>query len=232
MLKVNQVWKHLHKTKSIQPKHVIERAILRAMKKTDDEIRAVDLILRDLIESFEPRRNKNALGNGYEPLQAIHRALIEVMVDACKDKVLEVPMLSLGIDLEIKYRRFLSQLYHNRSKIDEYFNRKYVYTFVRQDISPEYQLVQAAHATYKAGWFNNAFGESQDPSKLYFTVVGVEDRYGLNDVQNHLKERGIGYQVFWEPDMENQPTAITTDPIPIKMRGDLLEYKLLRFKDC
>jgi hypothetical protein len=134
-------------------------------------------------------------------------------------KVLGAPIDALGV-LKDRYKSVLTRLSNRREMVDEYFNRKYVYIFVRQDISPEYQLVQASHVTLKLGYDLckiDEFHKSFDPIELYFTVVGAE-------------ERGIEYKIFVEPDIGNETTAIATFPIHIRERGDLTRYKLLRFK--
>jgi len=131
--------------------------------------------------------------------------------------------------MEKKYLEFLRELYRRRNEISEYYNRHYVYIFVRQDIFPEYQLVQASHVALKLGWLiRNEEEMNYNPNELYFTVVGVKDLDGLRNVGIHLDERGIKWEWFFEPDI-NSSTAIATYPIPIRERGDLLQYKLLRF---
>ncbi|MGH7745461.1 MAG: hypothetical protein ACREQ5_11810, partial [Candidatus Dormibacteria bacterium] len=121
------------------------------------------------------------------------------------------------------------------SVLKGYNDRRYVYIFVRQDIKPEYQLVQAAHVALQAGYSlrrDHMYGEPSDneaPNKLYFTVVGVKDKLALNGVQNHLEDLVIGHSMFIEPDINNEMTAIATLPIPVRKRGELLRYKLLTF---
>jgi len=227
MLNINKQWKYLHNTKTLQSKHVIQRAVLRAMEKTDDANKAIDIIFRDLIKSFAPRTNKNARDNGYGSLQAIHQALKDALIDSgLMQQVLGVSINKLGDFKEAKYLKFLRTFSAHR--IDEYYNRHYVYIFVRQDIFPEYQLVQAAHVALKIGWFIRNEDMGSNPSELYFTVIGVKDLDALRNVANHLNKRHISWEWFHEPDI-NEPTAIATYPIPIRERGDLLQYKLLRF---
>jgi hypothetical protein len=67
------------------------------------------------------------------------------------------------------------------------------------------------------------------PDQIYFTVVGVRDEEGLLEVTRQLTVRQIGFQSFIEPDIGNQVTAIATDPILARNRGELLGYKLLTF---
>ena len=103
--------------------------------------------------------------------------------------------------------------------------REYIYIFVRQDMSPEQQLVQSAHATLVLGNKLN----HKDVSELYFTVIGVENLMALGHVMRDLNKCGKNFITFYEPDQGNTLTAIATYPIPAEERGSLKEYKLLRF---
>lgn len=103
-------------------------------------------------------------------------------------------------------------------------NPEYVYVFVRQDLSKEQQLVQAAHATLVLG---NKL-KSHDPSELYFTVIGIPQLIDFRKVMNDLNAHGTKYETFYEPDQGGTLTAIATHPIRKDKRGNLREYKLLR----
>lgn len=103
---------------------------------------------------------------------------------------------------------------------------EYIYIFVRQDLSPEQQAVQAAHVTLVLG---NKL-KRDDVSELYFTLIGIPRLIDFKEVAKELKEHGTKYEVFYEPDQGSTLTAIATHPIPKSRRGNLLKYKLLRFK--
>jgi len=102
---------------------------------------------------------------------------------------------------------------------------EYVYIFVRQDLSREQQLVQAAHATLVLG---NKLKRT-DVNELYFTVVGIPQLIDFRSVMNDLNAHGTKYETFYEPDQGNTLTAIATHPILRSERGILKDYKLLRF---
>jgi hypothetical protein len=104
-------------------------------------------------------------------------------------------------------------------------NPEYVYIFVRQDLSPEQQLVQAAHVTLVLG---NKLKRT-DVSELYFSVIGIPQLSDFCQVMKDLKAHGSKYEIFYEPDQGNTMTAIATHPIRKDARGILLNYKLLRF---
>lgn len=103
-------------------------------------------------------------------------------------------------------------------------NPEYVYVFVRQDLSNEQQLVQAAHATLVLG---NKL--KRDVNELYFTVIGIPQLIDFRKVMNDLNTHGTQYETFYEPDQGNTLTAIATHPISKDQRGILKDYKLLKF---
>jgi hypothetical protein len=124
----------------------------------------------------------------------------------------------------------------------------YTYVFVRQDISPEQQLVQAAHATFLLGVSSQrvqATHTSMDTgivpclingginaADTYFTVVGVRDLRALYAVRDILIKFGYLFEMFFEPDIKTQGehTAIATYPISEYHRDVLLAFNLLKFK--
>lgn len=103
----------------------------------------------------------------------------------------------------------------------------YVYIFVRQDLSKEQQLVQAAHATLVLG--SKLDKKKFDAAELYFAVIGVPKLTSFCQVMKDLKKHGTEYECFYEPDQGNTMTAIATYPIPKEDRKNLLEYPKLKF---
>lgn len=117
----------------------------------------------------------------------------------------------------------------------------YAYFFTRQDISPEQQLVQTAHAALKLGvasqrWFgdkpkNQQVLEDLDPDQTYFTCVGVRDRAALAAVMKILDQFGIYYEMFFEPDLnDGEPTSVAVYPIAEDKRDILFAFNLLKMK--
>lgn len=117
--------------------------------------------------------------------------------------------------------------------------KQYVYFFTRQDISPEYQLVQTAHAALKLGHdmgtqdiFKIQAGETlqnPDPSDTYFTVVGVKDLAALEGVKDILRMFCRPFIEFVEPDIGNEVTSIAVGPMPEFERRELLAFSWLKF---
>lgn len=105
--------------------------------------------------------------------------------------------------------------------------KKYAYFFTRQDISPEYQLVQTAHVAYKLG---SMLGKKADADNTYFTCVGVRNIDALVAVEKILFTFGIKYEFFIEPDLNGgEVTAIAVYPINEDKRDILLAFNLLKF---
>lgn len=102
---------------------------------------------------------------------------------------------------------------------------EYCYIFVRQDLTPEQQLVQSAHVALVLG---NKLKRT-DVSQLYFTVIGIPQLIDFRDVIKTLHKHGTKFESFYEPDQGNTLTAIATHPIKKSERGILRDYKLLRF---
>jgi len=121
--------------------------------------------------------------------------------------------------------------------------RHYAYFFTRQDISPEYQVVQTAHAAFQLGVFSQhgtpyegdgivsppqLHGMQIDPRETYFTVVGVRNLTALNAVELILNKFGFAYEAFFEPDLNGgEHTSIAVYPIAEDKKGPLDAFNLL-----
>ena len=109
----------------------------------------------------------------------------------------------------------------------------YSYFFTRQDISPEQQLVQTAHVALKLGTKSSRDSLTKesmviDPDNTYFSVVGVRNLWALEAVQTILDHFNFKYEVFNEPDIKNEMTAIAVYPVMEIDRGPLLAFNLLK----
>ena len=108
--------------------------------------------------------------------------------------------------------------------------KNYCYLFTRQDISPEQQVVQTAHAAMKLGYLAHDNMVPLDPDNTYFTVVGVRNEEALYAVVKLLNKFEYSFEVFVEPDIGGQVTSIATYPINENNRGPLLAFNLLKMK--
>lgn len=105
--------------------------------------------------------------------------------------------------------------------------KRYCYTFVRQDLSKEQQLVQACHSNLVAG---SELDDYDEPWDIHFVIVGVRNEEALFAVEQILNKFNIEYRGFIEPYFKNSLTSITTLPILEDERGPLLSYNILKFE--
>lgn len=86
---------------------------------------------------------------------------------------------------------------------------KYIYTFIREDLSPEQRIVQIGHACFEAGRI--FYNERDIPSLI---LLPAKDESDLKSIAESIDRRGINFYMFYEPDfgpMGN--TALCTEPI-------------------
>jgi hypothetical protein len=100
----------------------------------------------------------------------------------------------------------------------------YLFIFVRQDISPEQQAVQSAHAVYKAGC-----EYKHKPDETYFVLIGVANEEELEEAKAKLASRSVEFVEFYEPDLGDSLTAIATRPIKEHRKRFLKHYRKLQF---
>lgn len=103
----------------------------------------------------------------------------------------------------------------------------YCYIFVRQDLSTEQQIVQAAHAASVMSCTPSL--REIDFSKTNFIVIGVRNQDALWAVESILDKFEIKYDLFYEPDID-EDTAIATYPLdPDSFERDVLSaFNLLK----
>lgn len=117
----------------------------------------------------------------------------------------------------------------------------YAYFFTRQDLSPEQQIVQTAHAAFQLGvnsqrWKSKPPADQQvmddiDPEETRFTVVGVRNGEALQAVEKILAKFDIAYTIFFEPDLNNgEFTSIAVYPIESSKRDILMAFNLLKVR--
>ena len=85
----------------------------------------------------------------------------------------------------------------------------YIYTFIREDISPAQKIVQIGHACHEAGKLLH-HPEHRDISSLI--LLSASDEGDLIEIAERISRAGIEFHMFYEPDM-NSYTAICTRPI-------------------
>lgn len=102
----------------------------------------------------------------------------------------------------------------------------YAYIFVRQDMSPEQQLIQFGHVCAVMG---NELSPHISPHELYFVGIGVANEEALIDAMVLMDVNGVAYSAFSEPDMDNTFTAIASSPVTGKTRNLFSKYQTLKF---
>jgi hypothetical protein len=100
---------------------------------------------------------------------------------------------------------------------------KYVFLFVRQDISLAQQLVQTNHATFEMAY---TLPQSVDDVTPSIVLVGVPSKKSLEKVIRKLKDYSIGHSAFYESDGDVGLTAVATMPLAQEQRAVLQNYKL------
>jgi len=99
-------------------------------------------------------------------------------------------------------------------------DEKYVFVFIRTDLSKEQQGIQAGHAVY--GIANVAVHDSGTPNLVY---IGVRDVGALKKVQEKLVKNQVAHFPWTEPDFDFGLTAIATVPLSVEEKELLRNYQ-------
>ena len=102
----------------------------------------------------------------------------------------------------------------------------YAYIFVRQDISPEQQLIQFGHAACVMG---KNLPDEVCPKSLNFVGIGVKTEYDLFMAMDRMVRSDVSYHAFTEPDLRNEITAVASVPVKGTAREAFKKYNTLRF---
>jgi hypothetical protein len=98
---------------------------------------------------------------------------------------------------------------------------------VREDLPQAQQVVQACHAVAEAV---HAFGGLQ-PEHPHLVVCGVEDEPSLHRARDHLTRAGVRCRTFRDSDLDNQLTALASEPVRAHGRRPFRRFRLLRFPE-
>lgn len=225
-------WKLRAKSKSITSTDMVQYCLLKALTAKGQNKKAIAQGL--LRAAFTPVQNKNKLGNGRLPYDALGP-----WTPAAGGFV--TPTTIFGFSVTHFMDEAGIEAYGELA--DETFGFRalglsepdYMFLFVRQDISKEQQAVQAAHAAFKAGAtigsrIINGDNGSTIADKTNFVLIGVQNEYRLKEVTNHLdSSKHVEYVVFNEPDLDNAMTAVATKPMKAHKKRFLRKYKKLVF---
>jgi hypothetical protein len=87
-------------------------------------------------------------------------------------------------------------------------------TITRQDITPGYQVVQTAHAIADFIHEHPAVSKQWKEESNSIITLSTKDEQSLTDYFNRLKELTPYVTSFYEPDVEDQMTAIAVYGTP------------------
>ena len=98
---------------------------------------------------------------------------------------------------------------------------------MREDLTTSQQAVQCSHAAITAA---KQFDLGNLPDHPYLVILAVKNESKLHRVTKHLVEHGIKFVHFYENDLDNQLTAIATQPIAedSDLRAHLRKYQCLK----
>jgi hypothetical protein len=100
----------------------------------------------------------------------------------------------------------------------------YVYAFVRQDLPPPQQAIQAAHACIEAA---RSFISPADEHP-HLVLLAVADELQLARVLTRLLRLDVQCKPFHEPDLGHELTALATEPVRGARRRIFRNYQCLR----
>jgi hypothetical protein len=217
-----KLFKDAARVKQISSLDITKLCIYKAITAKSDTPKAI--IANQLLRrAYTPISRKIRLDNGSNPYDALVATLQPTSLQSS-------PGLETPEELK-QYNDIILELRKKYIQTREESIRQYVYIFVRQDISPEYQLVQSAHAAAKMGFEMHKNQMHPDVfGGLYFACIGVPDIKGLKVAMDDAHSLGATTYPFYEPDIGNELTAVATSPILASERKRLLSYKRLVFK--
>lgn len=223
------LWKQFVKEGRGTRQEMFRYCLIKALhaKSNMDKAELAKILLK---KAFTPIVNAKRLANGAYPWQTVVIMLQwerHYLASYKRNKVEYSEFLKNTLPL-LDYTAYNDLV----EKVHGQFNNKsfdtcepYTYIFVRQDLAPEYQLVQAAHATMLMGAKIGG-----DTSKINFVISGVPSLEDLKETKEFLGRKEIKFEAFNEPDIGNEDTAICTYPITnTSDRAKLKRFRLLKF---
>ncbi len=93
-----------------------------------------------------------------------------------------------------------------------------LYVIGRQDLSIEMQGVQNAHAAINFIFEHPEISKNWNTYSNYLVFLSIQDEYHLNTLLEKANVRGIKTTSFYEPDRDNELTAIALEPSVISKK--------------
>lgn len=101
-----------------------------------------------------------------------------------------------------------------------------IYVFLRKDLDPVQQTVQAAHVCLEVG---RKF-KLEDP-RFKIIIFGIRSETKLQSIIHELQGHNINHVIFTEPDLNDALTAIATEPLNADRGALFSRYRLLEHKE-
>ena len=106
--------------------------------------------------------------------------------------------------------------------VECFFNHKYVYVIVRKDLSPAQKAVQSCHACIEVA--RNYISKDEEHPSVVICEVKSEDK--LKIIMSELEGK-VKFKTFQESDMNDQFTALASEPICGAQRGLFRRFQLI-----
>ena len=101
----------------------------------------------------------------------------------------------------------------------------HIYVLVREDLPFSHQAVQATHAAIAMARDSLIPSDLQHPNLVVLTVPNEKT---LKLMSLRLRGLGIEHRTFEEADMNNELTALATEPVQPEQRRHFRKFSLLR----
>jgi len=109
---------------------------------------------------------------------------------------------------------------------------RYIYSFIRKDISHTQRIIQGIHAGFELALFLKPFEDGKPSSLVLFEVA---DEVELVDVHRYLLEEGLvtnkDFHIFFETDRNDGWTSICSRPMEDAERLIFKEFNLYKDED-
>jgi hypothetical protein len=96
---------------------------------------------------------------------------------------------------------------------------------VREDLTTPQQAVQSCHAAIEAA---NAFKLDHLPDHPSVIICSAKNEQKLHSIRKYLIENGIQHAHFYESDLDDQLTALATEPVHGERRQLFRKFQLLK----
>ena len=104
---------------------------------------------------------------------------------------------------------------------------KYIYIFVRTDLTIPQIAVQACHAAIESSRQHL----TPDLEHPHIVLCGIESESKLFEAHNRIQSFGFECCVFYEPDLNNSLTAFATELVDESCKRYFKKFQLLRFSE-